>query len=50
MITCPDCKHKIEIEADEIEVGDIVVCENCGLELLVTKKKPLKFERIDEEK
>ncbi len=50
MITlkCTDCQHEIECEPSE--PGEIVECENCGAEFLITNIKPLQFEHLDQEK
>jgi alpha-aminoadipate carrier protein LysW len=32
--TCPDCEAEIEIP-DDVMVGEIIECEDCGLELEV---------------
>jgi lysine biosynthesis protein LysW len=48
VIICPDCQEQIECEPHE--PGEIVTCENCGCEVLITSLKPLKFESVDEEK
>jgi lysine biosynthesis protein LysW len=47
-ITCPDCHSKIEHEP--FEAGEVVECENCGCEILLTSLSPLKYEPVDEEK
>ncbi len=47
-IICPDCEYKIEQEV--LEIGEVVVCENCGCEVLVTSTDPVKYEPVDEEK
>ncbi|MFH0776312.1 MAG: lysine biosynthesis protein LysW [Patescibacteria group bacterium] len=47
-IICPDCKSKIEYEP--AEVGEVIGCENCGCDILITSLKPLKYEPVDEEK
>lgn len=48
LIICSDCAHEIDQEPDT--VGEVVVCENCGAELLITNLKPFKFELLDAEK
>ncbi|MCF7856790.1 hypothetical protein K9N08_04620 [Candidatus Gracilibacteria bacterium] len=47
-IICPDCEYKIEHEPTE--PGEVVECENCGCEVLITSLDPLKYEPVDEEK
>ena len=38
MVACPECGG--EIEAGNVEVGEIVVCPECGVELEVTGVDP----------
>ena len=49
MPTCPECENELDIELDEIEEGDMVVCEECGTEYEVVGVDPLELSRIDEE-
>jgi alpha-aminoadipate/glutamate carrier protein LysW len=48
IIKCPDCEHSIEHESDD--AGEVVECENCGCEILITSINPLEYEPVDEEK
>jgi alpha-aminoadipate carrier protein LysW len=36
LTTCPDCEAEIEIP-DDVMVGEIIECEDCGLEVEVEK-------------
>jgi len=38
-ITCPECEAKIELDAGT-EVGEIIVCSDCGVDLEVTALEP----------
>ncbi len=38
--TCPECAAEITLEAS-VEVGEIVVCPDCGVDLEVTDLEPL---------
>ena len=49
MPTCPECENELDIELDEIEEGDVVACEECGMEYEVVGVDPLELSRIDEE-
>lgn len=44
---CPECGT--EIEADGLELGELMVCHDCGSELEVVGVDPLKVERAPEE-
>jgi len=30
--SCPECENVLDIELDEVEEGDIVACDECGIE------------------
>ena len=42
-VTCPECEAEITLEAST-EVGEILVCPDCGVDLEVTSLKPAKVE------
>lgn len=48
-IKCPECAVEIKLNA-EPELGDIAVCNECGLEVEVTNLEPLEVEPVMEEK
>lgn len=49
--TCPDCEAEIEIP-DDVMVGEIIECEDCGLELEVEtiKGNQVEIQRLSIEK
>lgn len=49
MITCPECDAAIDAEEDELDEGDKLMCEDCGLHLIVTGTDPLELEYDEEE-
>ena len=40
--TCPECEAQINL--DDAVKGDIVVCQDCGVELEVRSKEPVRLE------
>jgi alpha-aminoadipate carrier protein LysW len=48
MPSCPECENELDIEVDEIEEGDIVVCDECGLEFEVVSVEPLELARLED--
>jgi alpha-aminoadipate/glutamate carrier protein LysW len=40
-ISCPECEAEIALEAG-VEVGEIIVCSDCGVDLEVTSLEPAK--------
>ena len=48
MTECPECEVQIETNND-IESGEIIMCQDCGVELEVTNLDPLTLKLAPEE-
>lgn len=42
-VTCPECAAEMTLEAG-VEVGEIIVCPDCGVDLEVTALNPAAVE------
>jgi len=49
MPTCPECESLLDFEADEVEEGDVVVCDECGTEFEVIATDPLEIVKVEED-
>jgi alpha-aminoadipate/glutamate carrier protein LysW len=50
MILCPKCRSDIDVEAEELEEGELVSCLECDRDFEVASVEPLKLTKvIDEE-
>jgi alpha-aminoadipate carrier protein LysW len=49
MPICPECDNNLDVEIDEVEEGDVVVCDECGTEYEVVGIEPLELVRADED-
>ena len=49
MPTCPECETLLDFEADEVDEGDVIVCDECGTEFEVIATEPLEIAKVDEE-
>jgi alpha-aminoadipate carrier protein LysW len=50
MAICPDCAREFYVEGeDDLELGDIVYCEECGAELEVSKLNELELKPVDDD-
>jgi alpha-aminoadipate carrier protein LysW len=47
-LLCPECESAVVVDVDEAEEGDIVPCEDCGVELEIVSLSPLKVEPVDD--
>lgn len=44
MLNCPQCDAVIDAEEEELDEGDELTCEECGISLTVTSKDPVEIE------
>jgi len=47
-VVCPECDNPIIVDADEVDEGETVQCEECGLELEIVSVDPLELAPVDE--
>ena len=47
-VVCPECDTPIIVDADEVEEGETVQCEECGMELEVVSTDPLELAPMDD--
>jgi len=43
MINCPLCATAIDVDEEELDEGDSLICEDCGANLNVTGVSPLEL-------
>ncbi len=43
MVNCPQCNSGIDVDEDELDEGDSLICEDCGSSLNVTGVSPLEL-------
>ena len=48
-VVCSDCGQKKKLD-EQVSVGDIVECDECGTELEILSLEPLKYQELVEEK
>ena len=49
MVNCPNCDAIIDLDEDELDEGDTLTCEECGVDLSVTGLDPLELETTEDE-
>ena len=47
-VVCPECDNPIVVDADEVEEGETVQCDECGVDLEVVSVDPLELAAVDE--
>ena len=40
-VVCPECDNPITVDADEVEEGETVQCDECGADLEVVSVDPI---------
>ena len=49
MATCPECEFEIDVDEYDVDRGDTLECDNCGVTLEVTSLNPIQFEAVTDE-
>jgi alpha-aminoadipate carrier protein LysW len=48
-VVCPECDNPITVDADEVEEGETLHCDECGTELEIVSVDPLEIAAVEEE-
>ena len=48
-VVCPECDTPLVIDADEVEEGEVVQCDECGTDLEIVSADPLEIAPVDNE-
>ena len=43
---CPECEYNLDIDAEEVDEGEIVSCPECGTDYEVITTHPLELNRL----
>ena len=49
MVLCPECESDLDIEAEEVDEGEVVSCPECGRDFEVVTTDPLELTKVQEE-
>jgi alpha-aminoadipate/glutamate carrier protein LysW len=47
-VVCPECDTPIVVDVDEVEEGETVQCDECGMDLEIVSVDPLELAAVDE--
>jgi alpha-aminoadipate carrier protein LysW len=47
-VVCPECDNPIIVDVDEVEEGETVQCDECGMDLEIVSLDPLEVAAIDD--
>ncbi|MCX6550225.1 MAG: hypothetical protein NTY02_04305 [Acidobacteria bacterium] len=49
MANCPECDFEIDVDEYDVDRGDTLECDNCGVTLEVIGLNPIEFESVTDE-
>jgi alpha-aminoadipate carrier protein LysW len=49
MAICSECETVLDFDADEVDEGDVIVCDECGAEYEIVGTDPLELSKVDNE-
>ena len=49
MAHCPECETLVDVDVDEVEEGEIVICPECGVDLEVVNTNPIELDLAEDE-
>ncbi len=49
MATCPECEFEIDVDEYDVEKGDTLECDNCGVTLEVVGLAPIELELLSDD-
>jgi alpha-aminoadipate carrier protein LysW len=49
MAQCPECEAMVDVDAEEVEEGELVSCPECGMELEVVNTNPVELDLAGDE-
>lgn len=48
MALCPECENPLDFEEEDVEEGEVILCDECGTEFEVVTTDPLELARVEE--
>jgi alpha-aminoadipate/glutamate carrier protein LysW len=48
MALCPECESPLDIDVEDVDEGEVVVCDECGAEFEIVSTEPLELAKVEE--
>lgn len=48
-MTCPECESVLDFDEEDVDEGDVVVCDECGSEFEIVATDPLELSKVEED-
>ncbi len=49
MPICSECENPLDFDEEEVDEGDVVVCDECGTEFEVVAVDPIELTKVEED-
>ena len=49
MPICPECESALDFDEEDVEEGDVIVCDECGTEFEIVATDPLELSKVEED-
>lgn len=49
MPNCPECESVLDFDEEDVDAGDVVVCDECGTEFEIVATDPLELSKVEED-
>uniref|UniRef100_A0A7V4XQY4 Lysine biosynthesis protein LysW n=1 Tax=Acidobacterium capsulatum TaxID=33075 RepID=A0A7V4XQY4_9BACT len=49
MPICSECENPLDFDEEDVDEGDVVVCDECGTEFEVVAIDPIELAKVDED-
>jgi len=49
MPICSECENPLDFDEEDVDEGDVVVCDECGTEFEVVATDPLELAKVEED-
>jgi alpha-aminoadipate/glutamate carrier protein LysW len=49
MAICSECDSVLDFDVDDVDAGEVVVCDECGAEYEIVATDPLELSKVDNE-
>jgi len=49
MPICPECESVLDFDEEDVEEGDVIVCDECGTEFEIVATDPLELSKVEED-
>lgn len=49
MPLCPECETALDVDNDEVDEGDVILCDECGAEFEVVGTDPIELAKVEDD-